>query len=260
MATSGLTAQHGVHSAANVNAVTKSGTNRFSGNAFEFLRHHALNATSPFAALGPDGKRLDDGLKRSQFGALGRSDLQGKLLLRRLPGPCASAPGPISPPCRPPHVAGDSLRLRPQCTAASPPPGAIREQSDHPRSQSRGFEPCERSVHDRSCCQITYYVSRPDEKQSCPSIQASAKHSFLSRVLHRPLPQPSGYAAIGQRLKTSNQGAKTCPLADPGATTVLARRPYNRCGRREQATVDNYQTSFSLRGHGSTHSYYPGEW
>jgi hypothetical protein len=48
--------------------VTKSGTNRFSGNAFEFLRHHRFNATSPFAALGPDGKRLDDGLKRSQFG------------------------------------------------------------------------------------------------------------------------------------------------------------------------------------------------
>src|SRR5882672_7804778 len=68
VATSGLTAQNGVHSAANVNAVTKSGTNRFSGNAFEFLRHHRFNATSPFAAIGPDGKHLDDGLKRSQFG------------------------------------------------------------------------------------------------------------------------------------------------------------------------------------------------
>ncbi|PYR62481.1 MAG: TonB-dependent receptor, partial [Acidobacteria bacterium] len=68
VATSGLTAQNGVHSAANVNAVTKSGTNRFSGNGFEFLRDHRFNATSPFAALGPDGKRLDDGLKRNQFG------------------------------------------------------------------------------------------------------------------------------------------------------------------------------------------------
>ena len=68
VATSGLTAQNGVHSAAAVNAVTKSGTNRFSGNAFEFLRHHRFNAKSPFAAIGPDGKRLDDGLKRNQFG------------------------------------------------------------------------------------------------------------------------------------------------------------------------------------------------
>src|SRR5215212_8650374 len=68
VATSGLSAQNGVHSGAAVNAVTKSGTNRFSGNAFEFLRDHRFNATSPFAAIGPDGRHIDDGLKRSQFG------------------------------------------------------------------------------------------------------------------------------------------------------------------------------------------------
>src|SRR5688500_10247763 len=38
VATSGLTAQNGMHSGASVNAVTKSGTNRLSGNAFEFFR------------------------------------------------------------------------------------------------------------------------------------------------------------------------------------------------------------------------------
>src|SRR5213592_4191729 len=37
VATSGLTAQNGVHSGAAVNAITKSGTNRFSGNLFEFF-------------------------------------------------------------------------------------------------------------------------------------------------------------------------------------------------------------------------------
>ena len=68
VATSGLSAQSGMHSAASVNAVTKSGTNRFSGNAFEFLRDKRFNARSPFAAIGPDGKRRDDGLKRNQFG------------------------------------------------------------------------------------------------------------------------------------------------------------------------------------------------
>ena len=57
-----------MHSGASVNAVTKSGTNRFSGNAFEFLRDHRFNAISPFAPVGPDGKQLDDGLKRNQFG------------------------------------------------------------------------------------------------------------------------------------------------------------------------------------------------
>ncbi|MBI4887926.1 MAG: carboxypeptidase regulatory-like domain-containing protein [Acidobacteria bacterium] len=68
VATSGLNAQHGMHAGAAVNAVTKSGTNRFSGNAFEFLRDRRFNATNPFAQIGPNGTRVDDGLKRNQFG------------------------------------------------------------------------------------------------------------------------------------------------------------------------------------------------
>ena len=66
--TSALPAQYGYHSAAVVNAVTKSGTNRFSGSGFEFWRDDALNATDPFSAVGPDGKRRSDGLNRNQFG------------------------------------------------------------------------------------------------------------------------------------------------------------------------------------------------
>ncbi len=67
--TSALTAQNGMHSGAAVNAVTKSGTNQFRGDAFEFFRHHSLNATDPFAAKNADGNRKDDGLKRNQYGA-----------------------------------------------------------------------------------------------------------------------------------------------------------------------------------------------
>ncbi len=68
VATSGLTAQNGMHAAASVNAITKSGTNAFHGGGFEFLRHRGFNATSPFATIGPDGTRQDDGLLRNQFG------------------------------------------------------------------------------------------------------------------------------------------------------------------------------------------------
>ena len=63
VATSGLAAENGTHSGATVNAVTKSGTNRWSGNVFEFLRDHRFNATDHFAPAG-----ADDGLNRNQFG------------------------------------------------------------------------------------------------------------------------------------------------------------------------------------------------
>jgi hypothetical protein len=43
VATSGLTAENGMHSGAAVNAVTKSGTNSLHGNAFEFLRDRRFN-------------------------------------------------------------------------------------------------------------------------------------------------------------------------------------------------------------------------
>src|SRR5258705_14016747 len=70
-----------MHSGASVNAITKSGTNNFHGNGFEFLRDHRFNATNPFAAIDPKtGKRRDDGLLRNQFGGtLGGPIVQNKL-------------------------------------------------------------------------------------------------------------------------------------------------------------------------------------
>src|SRR5689334_242966 len=80
VATSGLSAENGTHSGATVNAVTKSGTNKWSGNVFEFLRDHRFNATDSFAPLDADGKKLDDGLNRHQFGGtLGGPILKDKL-------------------------------------------------------------------------------------------------------------------------------------------------------------------------------------
>ena len=58
---SALGAQYGQHASANVNAVTKSGTNALHGDAFEFLRNNALNSRDFFAPT-------RDTLKRNQFG------------------------------------------------------------------------------------------------------------------------------------------------------------------------------------------------
>src|SRR5262252_1567493 len=59
--TSAQDASNGGHSAAAVNAVTKSGTNQLHGDAFWFVRNAALNARDAFAAK-------KDQLKRNQFG------------------------------------------------------------------------------------------------------------------------------------------------------------------------------------------------
>jgi hypothetical protein len=59
--TSALSAQYGMYSGASVNSVTKSGTNSFHGDAFEFVRNDLFNARNYFATK-------NSTLKRNQFG------------------------------------------------------------------------------------------------------------------------------------------------------------------------------------------------
>jgi hypothetical protein len=59
--TSAIPARYGQHAAAAVNVVTKSGSNAFHGDVFEFLRNGVFNARDFFAAT-------RDSLKRNQFG------------------------------------------------------------------------------------------------------------------------------------------------------------------------------------------------
>ena len=63
LTTSSQDASSGGHSGATVSAVTKSGTNAFHGDAFEFFRNTDLNGRDFFAPVG-------DGLKRNQFGGV----------------------------------------------------------------------------------------------------------------------------------------------------------------------------------------------
>jgi hypothetical protein len=63
LTTSAQEAASGGHSSASVNSVTKSGTNKFHGDLFEFLRNGDLNGRDFFAAN-------NDRLKRNQFGGV----------------------------------------------------------------------------------------------------------------------------------------------------------------------------------------------
>ena len=72
--TSANSAQYGQHSAGAVNAVTKSGTNNYHGDLFEFVRNGSMNARNAFALS-------RDSLKRNQFGGtVGGPVLKNKLL------------------------------------------------------------------------------------------------------------------------------------------------------------------------------------
>ena len=66
--TSSLPAEYGQHSAGAINVVSKSGTNAFHGDAFEFVRNADFNARDffTFSPTSPNG--ASDNLKRNQFG------------------------------------------------------------------------------------------------------------------------------------------------------------------------------------------------
>ena len=61
-------ARYGQSTGATVNAVTRAGTNTFSGGAFVFGRHHSMNAIGFFQRAENGGLGRDDGLKRAQTG------------------------------------------------------------------------------------------------------------------------------------------------------------------------------------------------
>jgi hypothetical protein len=61
--TNGVSAQYGLHPGGVVNIVTRSGSNDYHGDVFEFLRNYALNSRQR-------GTAARDSLKRSQFGGV----------------------------------------------------------------------------------------------------------------------------------------------------------------------------------------------
>jgi hypothetical protein len=66
--TSSLPAQYGLHPGGVVNIVTKSGTNAFHGDLFDFLRNGDLNARPKGTTV---SQPIRDSLKRNQFGGTG---------------------------------------------------------------------------------------------------------------------------------------------------------------------------------------------
>ena len=241
VATSGLSAQNGFKSAAAVNAVTKSGTNRLSGNAFEFFRHYRLNATSPFAAIGPDGERMDDGLKRHQFGGtLGGPILRDRLFffgayqgtpVRQRPASnLANVPTPAM-------LAGDFTAVTsPQCNGGRQI--TLGAPYVNNRIDPALFSPAAMNLARRlpssthPCGEINYELpSDSDEFQTLARIdfQSGARHSFFGRYLLTRFTQEPGYQGGDDNVlktfaKGSNMNSHSTTL---GATTVFSASVVN---------------------------------
>jgi hypothetical protein len=80
--TSAVSAEYGLHAGGTVTAVTKSGTNAWHGDAFEFVRNFALDARNPFSPKNAQGQVINDALKRNQFGGtLGGPIIRNKLFV-----------------------------------------------------------------------------------------------------------------------------------------------------------------------------------
>jgi hypothetical protein len=259
VATSGLSAQNGMHSGASVNAVTKSGTNRFSGNAFEFLRDRHLNAKSPFAAIGPDGKRVDDGLKRNQFGGtIGGPIVRDKMFFFGAYQGTATRQVPASNIAfvpTPAMLAGDWT------TFASPACNGGRQLNlGAPfvgnRINPAQFSPAALNLAKRlpattdPCGQITFELdNNVDEMQPIGRLdyQMSTNNAFFGRYLATRIVAPPGYSGDGDNiLKTYDPAtynmAQSLTLGNTmvmSATTVNSLRfAYNH------TKVDRYQTPF----------------
>src|SRR5438034_4235315 len=71
--TSALPARYGHHASSAVNLITKSGTNQFHGNGFDFVRNYRFNARNFFAPT-------RDSLRRNQFGG----DMGGPIVKNKL--------------------------------------------------------------------------------------------------------------------------------------------------------------------------------
>ena len=66
--TSNYNAQYGQNAGGVVNIITKSGTNQYHGDVFEFVRNRAFNAANPFTYSTALNAKVVDPLHRNQFG------------------------------------------------------------------------------------------------------------------------------------------------------------------------------------------------
>src|SRR6266545_3463304 len=271
VATSGQAAASGMHSSASVNAVTKSGTNSFHGNGFEFLRDSRFNAPYYFAPAGADGKKQKDGLNRNQFGGtFGGPILKDKLFFfgayqRTRARQLANDNVAFVPTAA--MLAGDfTAAASPACNAGRQV--ALRAPFVNNRVSPTQYSPAALKImnsgfipkSDDQCGEIRYSVPLDDNNgQGVARVdfQLNANHSIFGRYLNHIEARPATLARTHNILAIRNifgpksrKKAQTMAFGDTqvfGASTVNAiRATYVRTSTRSNAPADQFFDAPSL--------------
>jgi hypothetical protein len=220
-----MSAQHGMHSGAAVNAVTKSGTNRFSGNAFEFVRDRRFNATNPFAQTGPDGQtggRWPQAQPvRGHAGWTTRAEPAVLLSARSRAPRSASSRPPTSRLCR-------RRRCWPATSRHSPRPPAT---ADGRLTLRGGFENNRVNPAQLSPAALNMTRRLPTTTDPCGQVTYSqAKDSnelqYVGRIDYQ---RTSNHTIFGRYMATSatspipmREGIRSCPCSTPRTTPACS--------------------------------------
>ena len=275
VATSGLSAQNGMHAGASVNAVTKSGTNQLHGNAFEFVRDKRFNAKDPFAAIDPTtGERKNDGLVRNQFGGtLGGPIVRDKLFffggyqgteVRQTPAANISYVPTAA------MLAGDFTTYA--SAACQGRDVALRGGFVNNRISPSAFSPAAVNMAKRlptttdPCGQITYAIpddSREGDGLGRADYQQSANHTIFGRYMFKFVKKDPPYKVSQNVLTTSAQGLDNLfqgiAIGDTmvfGSNAVHnVRVTYNRT--RVQRSTEKWFSPYDIGS--NVYTYNPGE-
>lgn len=225
--TSSLSAQAGLHPGAQVEVVTKSGTNQLHGDAFEFLRNGDVNARDFFAAT-------QDTLKRNQFGGtiggpfkrdklFGFFGYQGTRIRTAPPSSIAYVPTQAV-------LSGDWSQIESANCQSS---GAARTIVNPATGQAFANDFVSPSLYNQQalallkylpvsgnpCGQLTYAIPEPQrEDQYIGRVDwnQSSKNSFFGRYFYADYKSPAAFG--GDFLLTTQRGvldrAQTFTLGD----------------------------------------------
>ena len=209
--TSATSAQSGVRPAGSVSLVTKSGTNQFHGNLFEFVRNYKFNARNFFATR-------RDTMKRNQFGGtVGGPILQNKLFffagyqgstIRQDP-PVETAYVPT-----PAMLAGDFSTFASGQCQRRPVTLSLRDANGNQLFNNNRVDPALLSPAAKflssklpasasPCGEIMYGIPQIEDRNMIVSridYQQSTNHTIFGRYLRDYIKQPTSFARTGNLL------------------------------------------------------------